>query len=47
MPLPECYDNKFEGKKVGEDTIDSFQVRGLSEFGGGKPGSVVGYKQSE
>lgn len=28
--LPECYDNRFEGKKVGEDdNIDSFQV---SEF---------------
>lgn len=26
--LPECYDNRFEGKKVGDDdNIDSFQVR--------------------
>lgn len=26
--LPECYDNRFEGKKVGKnDNIDSFQVR--------------------
>lgn len=34
--LPECYDNRLEGKEVGEDDkIDSFQVREFLVWRGG------------